>query len=138
MPWGVRSVGNTGKSSEENEREYAEALNQLAGYLKDDFADLTQIQVLDLGCGQVHFTDLALQLRVAAYTGLDFASPHLDQLAQRYTGFEFVNADITETHPIFTRKYDAILLIDTVYHIVSGRRFQQLLRISRSPSRICT
>ena len=127
-PLGIRSVANTGLSEQENELEYAEALEQLANYLKEDFAGFARLQVLDLGCGQGHYAKLADSLHVAAYTGLDFASPHLARLAQRYPRFVFVKADITENHPVFTRKHDAVLLIDTVYHITNDAKFRQLLR----------
>ncbi len=130
---GIRAVGLDGYTIEENEKLYAEKGLQMAGYLAADFADLTRIKMLDLGCGQGHYAKVARNLSIGTYTGVDFGSTVLGELANRYPGFNFITGDITTDSPIFDEKYDAILLIDVIYHIVDDTKFKKLLaNIQRS------
>jgi SAM-dependent methyltransferase len=87
------------------------------------------MRILELGCGQ---GDLLASLRPSRGVGVDFSDRMLSRARRRYSGLQFVEADVHESLP--NEKFDYILLSDLVNDLWDVQRVMELLRQCALPS----
>lgn len=88
---------------------------------------LQQVRVLDIGCGSGFYTGFWRARGVREYVGLDISSGMIDRLANAHPGYQFMQADISETLPETLNDsgpFDVITVFDVLYHIVDQRRVE--------------
>jgi SAM-dependent methyltransferase len=84
--------------------------------------------VLDVGSGTGFYLDLWQRLGVGRVSGSDLTPVAVEQLARRFPTASIQKVDIGDAElPLPTRAYDAISVIDVLYHIVDDRRYVRAL-----------
>jgi hypothetical protein len=121
----ILTVGRRDASVSRNELEYAQAIEQFKKMVTADFDDPRSISVLDVGYGLGHYARALAQLGVRDYTGIDFASPAgPPELVAK--GYEFrQRVDASDPDLDLGRRFDLIVVIDVIFHIVGTARFTQ-------------
>lgn len=120
----ILAVGRGNATPEINQREYAAAKAQFVKMVRDDFgpAALSELAVIDFGFGHGHYARACHELGFGIYRGLDFASEHHPKIP----GYVFEKADISK-HRVPERRYDLVLCIDTLFHVVDDSKFEQAI-----------
>jgi 2-polyprenyl-3-methyl-5-hydroxy-6-metoxy-1,4-benzoquinol methylase len=117
----LRGPGDEGLSDEENRREYQAAAEQFLGLCRALPVNYATANVLEIGPGTGYYTELLRVLGVRHYLGVDIAGSFLPTLAQRFGGFAFAQADVTQL-PLRNwgaeGMFDLIVVIDVIEHIV--------------------
>ncbi|SNQ47438.1 Methyltransferase type 11 (fragment) [Frankia canadensis] len=81
---------------------------RLAPFLRHQFGDVTDLQILDLGCGHGWLTALLRQAG-AHVVGVDGSAALIDIARSRYPGIDFQTHDLTAGLPSPRRTYDRIV-----------------------------
>lgn len=113
----LRGVGDEGKSNKENIQEYARDEKVFTDLIKSLNFDLSQVKILDIGCGTGFYADILKRLGVINYTGIDITDTLFPKLCEQFPDYEFIKKDIT-TEKI-DGKYDLIIMIEVLEHIVN-------------------
>jgi SAM-dependent methyltransferase len=117
----MRAVGNEGLSEEDNRRERAKALEILDAIWPKIPMDLKHSKILEIGCGNGFYTDYLSRRGANNYTGLDITDVLFPGLKQRFPQFVFIKKDIT-AEPVGDR-FDLVLMMDVIQHIVNKEKF---------------
>ncbi len=85
--------------------------------------------VLDIGSGTGFYIDCWQELGARQITGLDITSVAVERLAQRYPAHAFheLNIAAPDAPAQINAQFDAISLIDVIYHIVNEDDFHRAL-----------
>lgn len=84
--------------------------------------------VLDVGSGTGFYLDLWQRLGVGRITGSDLTSVAVERLARRYPTATIHKLDIGDADlPLSTGAFDAISIMDVLYHVVDDDRYVQAL-----------
>ncbi len=131
----ILTVGRRGASVEVNEREYAAAKAALQRMLRRDFGSrMGQISVLDIGYGLGHYAEVLHAMGVRSYLGIDLASTVRPPALVR-DGFRFQRGNIADPSLSLGGKFDLVLAIDVLYHIVDPDEFRVATRNIRAHAR---
>lgn len=85
-------------------------------------------RVLDVGSGTGFYLNLWQRIGVRYVTGSDLTPVAVERLAQCYPAATIRQVDIGQADPpLPSRAYDAISIIDVLYHIVDDERYAQAL-----------
>lgn len=117
----LRGSGDEGLSEEENKKNYSKLAISLENLLSEENFDYQSIKVLDIGCGTGFFTKFLYNSGVKNYVGIDITNVLFPQLKERFTDYVFLKKDIS-TEKI-EEKYDLIIMIDIIEHIVKKSKF---------------
>ncbi|MCB9477402.1 MAG: methyltransferase domain-containing protein [Deltaproteobacteria bacterium] len=109
--------GDEGLSEDDNRRMYEEAGQKLLAILADEGVDPAGARVLEIGCGNGFFTGLMHDAGVRDLTGVDITDVQFERFRARWPEFRFHKADITQVAP--EGRYDLVLMIDVIQHIVT-------------------
>ena len=121
----LTAVGDEGLSLEENRKMYEEAGKVFWELLNEENITLQDKTILEIGTGNGFFTQILYENGARRYTGLDITDALFEHLRHRFPGFHFQKQDIT-AEPI-TGKYDLILFIDVIEHIVQEAKMLSAL-----------
>ena len=84
--------------------------------------------VLDVGSGTGFYLDVWQRLGVSHITGSDLTEVAVQHLAQRFPAAAHQGIDIgAAAVPLPERAYDAISIVDVLFHIVDDERYAQAL-----------
>lgn len=92
---------------------------------------VTELRILDIGCGSGFYTGYWAERGVRDYVGVDISASTISHLFKQYPDFNFVNADISESEPeglAEQRPFDLVTIFDVFYHIVDDERFAKAIR----------
>lgn len=129
---GIRAVGRRDRTVQINRQQYAEAATVFRELVKDDFpARADRHSVLDVGYGLGHYAKLCHKFGFASYTGVDFAAPPLPAIDENYHGLK---VDFGRTVDLQT-KFDLVIAIDVIYHVVDPEEFETFLDNMRKHAR---
>lgn len=112
----LKGAGNEGISEEENEKIYAEAAKVFTDLCRKEDIDFHNVSVLEIGCGTGFYTQLLHDLGVKSYTGVDITDVLFPKLRKKFPRFKFIKKDVTSDK--LEGKYDLIIMIDVIEHIV--------------------
>jgi 2-polyprenyl-3-methyl-5-hydroxy-6-metoxy-1,4-benzoquinol methylase len=131
----IRTVGRVDLTEEANLAQYRVAQQQLVTLLKTHVGDLQEISVLDVGFGLGHYAQAMFRAGLLDYCGIDLASTHHpESLASK--GFKFYHGvDVTEPGLDLGRTFDAVVVLDVLFHIVDQARFDAAVRNIRKHAR---
>jgi SAM-dependent methyltransferase len=84
------------------------------------------LRVLDVGSGTGFYIDRWHELGVDSLTGSDLTDVAVTGLTRRNPGDRFVRYDVGgDDNPFHTEKFQAVSMIDVLYHIVADARFRR-------------
>jgi 2-polyprenyl-3-methyl-5-hydroxy-6-metoxy-1,4-benzoquinol methylase len=120
----LESVGKIGMTQDWNLAAYERKRERLATLFSDLGVDLRGADALDAGCGVGMMTRLLLDLGARAH-GIDVSADAIEQAWElcpeaNFTATSLVNFDLK-------RKYDLVICIDVLYHIVSDTNWSGVL-----------
>ncbi len=121
-----RGAGHEGLSEEENRQEYERAGAVFTGLLRREVADPGSARYLEIGPGQGFYTQLAADVGVKTYTGVDITDVLFPELTRRFPDFQFARRDVT-SDPI-EGEYDVVAMIDVSQHIVTEEQLDEALK----------
>lgn len=113
----LKGVGDEGLSEQENREMYESAAKSFLSLCEQEGINFATAQVLEIGCGNGFYTRLLQEQGVNRYLGVDITDTLFPSLMTRFPSFQFIRRDIT-TEPI-VGKFDLILMIDVIEHIVN-------------------
>jgi 2-polyprenyl-3-methyl-5-hydroxy-6-metoxy-1,4-benzoquinol methylase len=126
----LESVGKIGTPEPENRRRYARKKRRIVDLLRTlGMPDLTGKTVLDAGCGVGLVSELLYALG-ATVSGVD-ASPVAIAEASDRAGAEqqsgrFIAESLTDFR--FADRFDLVLCIDVLYHVIDDRNWHKAVR----------
>ena len=126
----LRGAGHEGLSERENAELNHAAADVLLRELRRAGLDLPQCAVLDIGPGNGFATALMRRAGVRSYLGLDISSTLFERLQQDFPSYHFQCADICEQKA--DGRFDLILMLDVLEHIVDDSRLSNALANARS------
>jgi SAM-dependent methyltransferase len=123
----LTGVGHIVLGSVYNRRLYAARLRTLKQALHTSGCSLHGRRVLEIGCGTGFYTEFCHEQCVADYLGVDITAVSVQNLAQRFPNFRFLQADVGD--PVFAVKntFDIVLVADVLFHLVDDDRFRQAI-----------
>jgi SAM-dependent methyltransferase len=90
------------------------------------FPEPKGLRVLDVGSGTGFYVDRWHELGVESLVGSDLTDVAVTSLTQRHPGDRFVRYDVgSDDNPFHTERFQAISMIDVLYHIVEDGRFRR-------------
>jgi 2-polyprenyl-3-methyl-5-hydroxy-6-metoxy-1,4-benzoquinol methylase len=122
----LKGSGHEGLSEELNAAIYQEATSTIVGAVGGLGLNISDIRILEVGCGSGYWASVFERMGVRSYTGVDVAGVLIPDLMRRYPTFAFYQADITQEPP--TSTYDLVLAIDVLEHIVQPQPLESSLK----------
>ena len=113
----IRGAGHEGLSEEENRQQYEEAGVVFTDLLRRELGNFDSARFLEIGSGQGFYTQIAADLGVKAYTGVDITDVLFAELSRRFPDYRFLRRDVT-SDPL-EGEYDVVVMIDVSQHIVT-------------------
>lgn len=117
----IKGSGDEGLSIEENERTYESVAEKFLTLCKKWEINFQQSDVLEIGCGSGFYTQLLYRMGVISYVGVDITDTLFLHHQERFPSYEFKQKDITVD--TLNDKYDVIIMIDVIEHIVNDEKF---------------
>lgn len=121
----LKSVGDEGLSEEQNAVMYRQAANTFLAICRQENVDFPKVRVLEIGCGNGFYTQLLQEQGVRDYVGLDITDVFFPELTKRFPGYTFIRGDVTIDR--IAGKFDLILMIDVIEHIVGNQALEQAM-----------
>jgi SAM-dependent methyltransferase len=123
----LRGVGHYRLSNEENLKMYEEKKKLISNELKKcNIVIDSTCSVLEIGCGTGYWTEFLKSLGVVKYTGNDIAEISVNKLKEIYSGYEFIQGDISEI-PLPREAFDVAMMIDVTQHITDDKKFNSAM-----------
>ncbi|MEH2039472.1 class I SAM-dependent methyltransferase [Nostoc sp.] len=126
----IRGVGDQSLSEKDNEEAYAEAGKIFLDYCLKQNIDFNNAKVLEIGCGTGYYTQMLFDLGVKNYLGVDITDVLFPELQQKFANFQFQKKDITTDD--ISGKFDLIVMIDVIQHIVTDAKFKSAMNQIKS------
>lgn len=127
----IKGPGDEGLTEKENLEMYNQAKKTFLKFCKAEKISFTKSKVLEIGPGTGFYTGILKNSGVKNYTGLDITDVAFSKLKKEYPYFRFIKRDITKFSP--TEKYDVVVMIDVIEHIVEEEKLKKAMEnISRS------
>lgn len=117
----LKGAGDEGLSEEENEKMYKEAAKVFTDLCRQESVNFQSVRVLEIGCGTGFYTQLLHNLGVKSYIGIDITDVLFPKLEKKFPQFKFIRRDITSDK--IGGKFDLIIMIDVIHHIVEKSKF---------------
>lgn len=119
-------VGHRAMGPAYNGEIYARRIDALESMLERHIRKpLSQLRVLDVGCGSGFYTHFWQAKGVRDYIGVDISARTIEHLGGVYPDYDFMRADVTEELPelvVSRGPFDVITIFDVLYHIVDDLR----------------
>lgn len=112
-----KGVGHEGLTETDNKRMYEKALKVFIDLCNKENLNFYNLKVLDIGCGNGFYTEFFYNQRVKEYVGVDITDILFPELRRRFPKFNFIKKDVTKER--IKGKFDLILMIDVIEHIVN-------------------
>lgn len=122
----MKGVGCEGLTEQDNWQARQQALRILQGTCRQEGVRFAQVRALEIGCGNGFYTDYLKSEGVTQYTGIDITDALFVQLKGRFPEYRFVRQDITAG--LINGKYDFILMMDVIQHVVDKEKLLGALR----------
>ena len=127
----LRGVGEEGRTEKENVTRYRRVCTIFRNFCSEITRDYSAMKVLEIGVGTGQMTDVLLGLGVKDYLGVDITDALFSGLEEKFgkAGFKFAKKDITTDK--INERYDLVVIIDVIEHIVEQERFDFAMRSIR-------
>lgn len=121
----LRGVGDEGFSEADNAHQYEEAAQTFLTTCQQLGLDFTQAHVLEIGPGTGFYTQQLATLGVQDCLAVDVTDAYFAQLQTQFPTFRFVRKDVTAD--AIEGRYDIIVMIDVIEHIVTDEKLTRCL-----------
>jgi 2-polyprenyl-3-methyl-5-hydroxy-6-metoxy-1,4-benzoquinol methylase len=121
----LKSVGDEGLTEAEIRDVYASQANEVFSMLEHAGVRLQNSRLLEIGCGNGYYSDLLYKRGLLAYQGLDITDAFFPVLRRKFPQFDYIQGDISAT--CLPEKFDVVLMIDVIEHIVTQQKFAAAL-----------
>ena len=118
-----QGAGHDGITEAENIKMYLDAENIFKEVLER--LNFKKIKVLEIGPGSGFYTRILKSLGVKDYTAVDITDALFPVLKNKFPDYHFIKQDITKIS--FQEKYDLIIMIDVIQHIVNEAKFNNAM-----------
>lgn len=102
---------------------YRAMVTVVVGALHRSGTDLRGRSACDIGCGSGVWIELWHRLGAADVGGIDLAPAAVERLAERYSGDDLRQGDISASEPPFDRRFDVVSAMSVLLHIKDDDRF---------------
>lgn len=126
----LRGVGSCIKSQEENQRILNEGSRLMLELCNREGIDISEISLLDVGCGTGHYAKPFCDAGGTHYTGIDIVDTLFDGLLKRFPEFKFLQIDVSTTQ--IPGNYNLIIAMDVLQHITNETKFQYAMENIKS------
>ena len=113
--------GDEGLSETDNKKIYAIKTKRFVELLGKYKISLNGAKVLEIGCGNGSFTEVISTQGASNATCVDITDILFPDLSKKYSNYIFKKLDISRE--ALNDKYDVIIMIDVVQHIVADDKF---------------
>jgi 2-polyprenyl-3-methyl-5-hydroxy-6-metoxy-1,4-benzoquinol methylase len=117
----LRGPGDEGDSERNNLKRYKRVTSILKEELTSKIPDFKNLKVLEIGTGTGLITNALKELGVVNYIGVDITDVLFNDLQKTYLGYQFKKIDVTKD--LINDKFDLIVIIDVIEHIVENGKF---------------
>jgi len=117
----VRGPGDEGDSVKNNIVRYERVKKVVKNILESNISNFSNYKVLEIGVGTGIITDTLNKLGIKDYLGVDITNVLFEDLRNNFSNYEFKRLDITTE--LIEGKYDLIVIIDVIEHIVTDEKF---------------
>lgn len=122
----MKGVGCEGLSEKDNQEARQQALGVLEHVFRQEGFALGGSRVLEIGCGNGFYTGYFQKAGVRDYTGVDITDALFPALREKFPSCRFVRQDITAGG--VNGRYDLVLMMDVIQHIVDKEKLLSALR----------
>ena len=122
----LKGVGNLSFSEHYNGYLYQQRLAVLKKVIKKYNIQLSNKNVLDVGCGTGYFVKYYLE-HGANVTGIDIAQVAIEKLRKTFSNAEFLLADISNLNNTLNEGFDIINIFNTTFHLVNDNSFNDAM-----------
>lgn len=119
----IEGVGYIGLGNIYNSYLYKIRFDILEYIIKNIFSNFSDQDILELGPGIGMFTEYFCNEKVRSYKGIDISFKSVCELSKKYTGFEFIEGDISESQYYSGKKYDLIFAADVLLHLTDEEKY---------------
>jgi SAM-dependent methyltransferase len=123
----LKTTGHRAFNEENNFWIYRAQIDAMEAILAKHRIDLTNRNVLDIGCGSGIILDFLRQNGAKKLTGLDISPNSIQYLKEKYTDVQFICADISSDKMTLDGQFDLVTVVSVFYHIVETGGFQNAL-----------
>jgi 2-polyprenyl-3-methyl-5-hydroxy-6-metoxy-1,4-benzoquinol methylase len=120
-----RGAGHEGLSEKKNREMYAEAKEVFIQICQREGIDFQNLKALEIGCGSGFYTELLHESGVKNYIGIDITDVLFPELERKFPEYKFIKKDVTSE--IIEGKFDLVVMIDVVEHIVEEEEFSSCM-----------
>lgn len=113
----VKGPGHEGASIKDNEVRYSKVKKNIEELWKIHVSENPTPKTLEIGVGTGIITGLIRDLGVSDFVGIDITDYLFKELRIKFPKFSFIQSDVTKNQ--IDGKYDAIVIIDVLQHIVT-------------------
>ncbi len=117
----IKGPGEEGLNVIENQRRYERVTQIFRELCVRVVAGIDKVRVLEIGTGTGLITKSLNEIGVKDYLGIDITDALFPVLKTTFPGFTFYKLDITKD--IINGKYDLVVIIDVIEHIVNEPKF---------------
>lgn len=120
-----KGAGHEGLTEAQNKKMYEEAAKVFTGLCNRKDINFHNAKVLEIGCGNGFYTKLLYDLGAKDYVGIDITDVLFPELKRNFPEYKFIKKDITKDR--IEGKFDLILMIDVIEHIVNKDKLTSAL-----------
>ena len=120
-----KGAGHEGLAEAQNKKMYEEAAKVFIALCNREDINFHNAKVLEIGCGNGFYTKLLYNLGVKDYIGVDITNVLFPVHRKNFPEFKFIRKDITKDK--IEGKFDLILMIDVIQHIVNKDKLTSAL-----------
>lgn len=121
----IKGPGNESLSESENWEMYEKAKAVFLDTCRKENVDFKSVKLCEIGLGIGFYTKILQENLLKNYKGYDISDVVIPRMREKFPEYEFNQKDIS-TEPL-DEKFDVILLIDVIQHIVNKEKFTYTL-----------
>jgi 2-polyprenyl-3-methyl-5-hydroxy-6-metoxy-1,4-benzoquinol methylase len=122
----IKGPGNESLSESENWEMYEKAKSVFLETCRKENVDFENVKLCEIGLGIGFYTKILQENKVRNYKGFDISDVVIPRMKEKFPEYNFEQKDVS-TDPL-NDKYDIILLIDVIQHIVNEEKFKYTLK----------
>jgi 2-polyprenyl-3-methyl-5-hydroxy-6-metoxy-1,4-benzoquinol methylase len=126
----IKGPGNESLSESENWEMYEKAKSVFLETCHKVNVDFKKVKLCEIGLGIGFYTKILQENKVRNYKGFDISDVVIPRMKEKFPEYDFEQKDVS-VDPL-NDKYDVILLIDVIQHIVNEDKFKFTLNNIKS------
>jgi len=124
----LQGTGHRGFDSEYNRWFYLAQADSLDMLLKQNQIVLQNMSAIDIGSGVGFYIDFIKKRGATKIVGVDISQTSIDYLKNNFPDCDFYKADISDIDLKLPGKFDVLIAISILFHIVDDMKFAQAIQ----------